>query len=334
MTKVTMTDIAKAAGVSKQTVSRVVNGDGRASKATTQRIQQLIEEYGYRPSGIARSLVTNSSRTLGLIVPTLSNPYYAEIAEGAEQAAWEAGYNLFLCNVLQDAGREAATLRSLEDRGADGVIVDSPRLANRQLCDLLKHHKAAVVIGRDVPAKLAGSIVVDDAAGVKLALEHFLALGRRAIAMLTPLHDTGRVRKKAFIKYAGDAGLFDETLMVDCDTTAVGGYEETKRLLQVGTHLDALLCFNDIIAAGALKALAELHFSVPEDVAVIGHDDIAMARLLSPSLSTVMVSKRDIGANAVRMILDRLKGQNYNTQLVLRPELIARESTLGRPQQI
>ncbi len=333
MTKVTMADVARAAGVSKQTVSRVVNGNNRTSKETAARIQKLIEELGYRPSGVARSLATNSSRTLGLIVPALNNPYYSEIAEGAEQTAWEEGYNLLLCNVLQNPEREWAALRSLEDRGADGVIVDTPQLPDSKLFELLRHYKAAVVIGRSVPSSVAGNIVVDDEAGVGLALEHLLARNRRTIAMLsaTSAYASGRVRKRAFVHFLEAHEMLDMKLVVACEPNDEASFEATVQLLQKHPSINGLVCFNDIVAAGALKALRSLDVRVPDDVAVIGHDDIRMARLLNPPLTTLTVSKRDIGVNAVRMVLDRIGGYNRNTKVVLSPELVVRESTVGKP---
>ena len=329
MAKATMADVAKVAGVSKQTVSKVINRQGRISRATIERVEAVIEELGYRPNVLARSLATSVSHTMGLVVPTLDNPYFSEIAQGAEQAAWDAKYNLFLCNVFLSAEREEAVLRSLEDKAVDGIIIESPQLAQKRLLALLKRHKAAVVIGREVPPSIAGQIMIDDAAGITLALDHLLSQGRQVIAMLTapPQFASGRVRKAAFIQRLEAEGLLQDDLVVESDTSSEASFRSTVHLLRRRPDIDALVCFNDIMAGGALKALLYEGARVPADIALVGHDDIPMATLLSPTLTTLRVSKSDIGVNAVRMLLDRLEGRNQNTRIVMQPELVVREST-------
>ncbi|WMT56604.1 LacI family DNA-binding transcriptional regulator [Truepera radiovictrix] len=327
--RATMADVARLAGVSKQTVSRVLNGTGRTSERTRRRVEQAIRELNYRRSGVARSLATNSSLTLGLVVPALDNPYYADIAQGAELAAWEAGYNLFLCNVFQDAGREGAALRSLEERGADGVIVDTPRLPDGALAELLGRYKAAVVIGREVPLEVASSIVVDDAAGVQLALGALHDAERRRVALLAgpDLYASSTVRREAFVRSERERGLFDPARVVIADTSPEASFAATLELLS-RTPFDALVCFNDIMAAGALRALQVAGVRVPEEVAVVGHDDIPMAAWLSPPLATVRVPKREIGQRAVATLIAGLSGA-ANTRVVLTPELTVRESLSG-----
>ncbi len=324
-----MADVARSAGVSKQTVSRVLNGTGHTSAETTARIERIIRELGYRPSGVARSLATNSSLTLGLVVPALDNPYYAEVAQGAEWAAWEGGYNLFLSNVFYDAAREVAALESLGDRGADGVILDTPSLPDAQLFGLLAHFKAAVVIGRWVPPEVAGSVTVDDAAGVRLALRRLVAAGRRRPAFLAgpQRFASSRVRQGAFLEFERERGAFDEALLLRADATAGASYERVTQALGSGLVFDALVCFNDVMAAGALRALYDAGIGVPETVAVVGHDDVPMAPWLHPPLSSLNIAKRDLGVTAVRLLLGRLNTPKRPPELVLQPHLTVRSST-------
>ncbi len=327
--KVTIADVARAAGVSKQTVSRVINGSGSTSVATTARIEGLIRDLGYRPSGVARSLATNSSLTLGLIVPSLDNPYYAEVAQGAEWSAWESGYNLLLSNAFDDLGREEAALRSLQDRGADGVILDTPSLADDVLWELLRPFKAAVLIGRSAPTEVAGSITVDDAYGIELAVRRLVAAGRERLALLTApgRFMSSRVRQAAFVKAEKARGTFDPARVLVVEATAEASYERVRQALGSAPPFDGLICFNDIMAAGALRALYEANVRVPAQVAVIGHDDMPLATWLHPPLSTLRISKRDLGMSAVRLLLDRLEGRSQQTRLTLHPELVLREST-------
>lgn len=326
--KVTMADVARAAGVSKQTVSRVLNGTGHTSTETTTRIERLIRELGYRRSGVARSLATNSSLTLGLVVPALDNPYYADIAQGAEWAAWAGGYNLFLSNVFYDAAREAAALESLQDRGADGVIIDTPSLPDDQLLGLLTGFKAAVVIGRTVPPEVAGSITIDDAAGVRLALRRLHAAGRERVAFLAGPERFGssRVRREAFVQTETARGTFSGARVLEADSSSEASYELVTNLAYKGLPFDALICFNDVMAAGALRALLEAEIAVPKAVAVVGHDDIPVARWLHPPLSTLHIPKRELGVSAVETLLERLNAQNREPT-VLKPDLIVRGST-------
>lgn len=330
----TMADVAREAGVSKQTVSRVLNGTGHTSAKTVARVQRVVRDLGYRPSGVARSLATNSSLTLGLIVPALDNPYYAEVAQGAEWAAWEGGYNLFLSNVFHDAAREVAALESLGDRGADGVILDTPSLPDAQLFGLLANFKAAVVVGRAVPTEVAGSITVDDAAGVRLALRRLVASGRRRPAFLAgpERFASSRVRQRAFAESERARGTFDEARLLKADATAEASCERVTAAVQRGLTFDALLCFNDVMAAGALRALRDAGVDVPGGVAVVGHDDIPMAPWLYPPLSTLNISKRDLGVAAVRLLLERLNTQKRLPELVLHPSLIIRASTGPLPE--
>lgn len=327
--KVTIADVARAAGVSKQTVSRVLNGAGSTSAATTARIKGLMLELDYRPSRVARSLATNSSLTLGLIVPSLDNPYYAEVAQGAEWSAWESGYNLLLSNAFDDLGREEAALRSLQDRGADGVILDTPSLEDDVLWEVLRGFKAAVLIGRSAPPEVAGSITVDDAHGIGLAVQHLVAAGRERLALLSAPERfaSSRVRRDAFVRVEQSRGAFDPARLLIADATAEASYKRIRLSLEEGLDFDALVCFNDMMAAGALRALYDTGVCVPERVAVLGHDDVPLAAWLHPSLSTLRVSKRDLGMSAVRLLLDRLQGRNQQTRLSLQPELVLREST-------
>lgn len=327
--KVTIADVARAAGVSKQTVSRVLNGAGSTSAATTARIEGLIRDLGYRPSGVARSLATNSSLTLGLVVPALDNPYYAEVAQGAEWSAWENGYNLLLSNAFDNVGREEAALRSLQDRGADGVILDTPSLTDEALWELLRGFKAAVLIGRAVPVELAGSITVDDAYGIKLAVQRLVAAGRDRLALLAAPERfaSSRVRRDTFVEVERMRGAFDAARVLEAEATPEASYDRIRQALLEERPFDALICFNDVMAAGALRALSDAGVKVPEHVAVLGHDDMPLAAWLHPPLSTLRISKRDLGMSAVRLLLDRLKGMNQQARITLQPELVVREST-------
>lgn len=326
--RVTMADVARAAGVSKPTVSRVLNRRGDTSPATIRKVEEAIERLGYRPSRVARSLTTRKTYTLGLTIPELSNPYFAEIAQGAELEAWKHGYKVFLCNVFKEPRQEKAVLESFEDQGVDGVILCSTQLSEKELKALLTRQRAAVLINGSVSAGLAGTITIDHAWGMKLAVDHLLRSGKRHLALLAGPSDwpTAKTRMSGFKAALESAGLeVDPDLIASC-TQVEGAARMTRHLLAHKGDPDGIVCFNDIIAAGALKTCLEQGVRVPDDVAVIGNDDIPMASLLTPTLTTLRVPKLDIGASAVRMLLDRMAGRNLQMDMVFKPDLVLRQS--------
>ena len=327
--RITIADVAREAGVSRQTVSRVLNGKGEIRASTRESVMRVIERLGYSPSGIARSLATNKTLTVGLVVPDITNPFFPEIARGVEDVARERGYEMFLCNSVEDPDREDDVLRALEDKRVDGTIICSSRLPDERLFPRLRQQRAAVLVNRLAPPDLAGTVRVDDAEGALRAVNHLLDSGRSVIGFLSgpPTSHSGRERAQGFktaLSAAGD-GL-DGTLVRPCSPNPEGGYEGAFELLSERTDLDGLVCYNDLVAVGALRACAESGLRVPIDVAVVGCDDIMVASLLSPALTTLRVPKYEIGASAARMLLDRIGGKRGENEVLLQPELVVRES--------
>lgn len=327
--RVTIADVAHAAGVSAQTVSRVINGKGEISSATRQLVNEVIERLGYRPSSIARSLATNRTQTLGLVVPDIANPFFPQIARGAEDVAREHGYTVFVCNTNEDPQQELAVLRLLEDKRIDGLMLCSSRLPDSTLLPLLAAHPAAVVVNRAVPPDVAGVVRVDDADGAQQAVNHLFARQRKTLGLIAgpPVSYGTHERIRGFEQAlaAADHPL-DPDLRVSCRPDLAGGAQAAKKLLTARPDIDGLVCYNDLVAVGALQACAKLGKRVPDDVAVIGADDIFVAGLVTPALTTLRVSKYEIGAAAAKMLLDRLHGR-ISADVVLIPELIIRAST-------
>src|SRR5215207_2487360 len=182
--KVTIADVAREAGVSSQTVSRVINNKGELKPETRRSVIEVIERMGYRPSSIARSLATNRTFTLGLSVPDIDNPFWPGIARGIEEVAWEHGYHVFLCNTTEDPKREEAVLQLLEDKRVDGVIVAGSRLPDERLLPLIEQHRAAVLVNRVLAGGAAGSVRIDVAHGANLAVSHLIERQHRRIGLL------------------------------------------------------------------------------------------------------------------------------------------------------
>ena len=321
--------MAREAGVSRQTVSRVLNGKAEISASTRESVTKVIDRLGYRPSGIARGLATNSTLTAGLVVPDIANPFFPEIARGVEDTLRSRGYEMFLCNTIEDPDLEKAVLSALEDKRVDGTIVCSSRLPEDELFSRLRRQQAVVLVNRPAPPDLAGSVCVDDAFGTAQAVRHLLSAGREVIGFLSgpPRSHSGKERTRGFKAALSMAGReLKSDLMVPCPPNPEGGYDVTRYLLSERHDIDGLICYNDLVAVGALRSCAELGLRVPDDVSVIGCDDILIASLISPALTTLRAPKYEIGSEAARMLLDRLAGNHDRTEVVLTPELVVRIS--------
>lgn len=328
--KVTLAHVAAEAGVSVMTVSRVVNDRPGVGEATRCRVREAVASLGYRPNIVARGLKAARSRTLGLLVPDITNPYFPEIVRGAEDVAFEAGYTLLLNNVIEDVEREAAALQAFEDRRIDGVIACSPRLPERRLHALLARHDAAVIVNRHAPARVAGSVRVDHEHGAQLAVRHLLDGGRTRLGVLAGPREShaGQERRRGITHELATAELdMPAQRVVFGAPTVVGGRRATAELFDRAPHLDGVVCFNDLVAAGAMQLLSERGRVLPDDVAVVGYDDIPFARMFTPALTTLHVPTYDLGVHAMRMLLARMEGRQRSVGIVLQPELVVRASS-------
>jgi LacI family transcriptional regulator, galactose operon repressor len=329
--RVTIADVARAASVSSMTVSRVINDKGDVSPDTRQRVWEVIERLGYRPSGIARGLATRRTGTLGLVVPDVANPFFAGVARGVEHGAYAEGYNVFLCNTEEDPQRELAVLRSLEEKRVDGLLLCSSRLDDAELQAVVTRHAAVVLVNRRLAGDGVHSVLIDDESGGRLATQHLLQAGRHAVGFLAgpTVSHSGRERAAGYraaldlMRIPSDPGW-----LRNCFPTVEGGHEAAHELLAAHPELTALFCYNDLVAVGALQACAELSRQVPGDVAVVGYDDIPLAALVTPPLTTCHVPRFELGAQAVRLLLNQIEGCPDNCdEIVLRPELVVRAST-------
>jgi LacI family transcriptional regulator len=331
--RVTMSDVARQAGVSLMTVSRVINNKEGVKSETRQDILKVISKLGYRPSAIARSLATQETRTIGLVIPDVSNPFFADITRGVERLAYSEGYHVFLCNTEEDPLRELAVIQSLEEKCVDGLILCSSRLDDEKLVDLLARLPPVVLINRCLSQNnenILNSVIIDDHQSGWLATQHLIQRGHQQIGFLAgPLASySGLGRHQGYLAALQDAGIsFEPGWVSNCQPSVEGGYEMTRQLLAKCPHLTALFCFNDLVAIGAIQACEEIKRRVPEDLAIVGHDDIPLAALVSPALTTCRVPRHELGTRAVNALLERLNGcPDGCQQIVLPPELMIRES--------
>lgn len=328
--KVTLAHVAEEAGVSVMTVSRVVNDRPGVGASTRARVRRAIAALGYRPNIVARGLKAHRSRTIGLIVPDVTNPYFPSIVRGAEDVAMRHGYTLLLTNVVEDVEREVAALEAFEDRRVDGVIACSPRLEAERLDELLARHHAAVIVNRRSNPVVAGSVRLDHEHGMRQLIRHLLATGCRRLGVLAGPSDShaGRERLLGIDRETREHGVaVPAELVLPGPPTVEGGQSATQALLERDASIDALVCFNDLVAAGALITLKELGIAVPADVAVVGYDDIDFARMFTPPLTTMRAATYDLGRHAMTMLLERMEGRGRGVDIVLQPELVVRAST-------
>lgn len=330
--RVTIADVARAADVSIMTVSRAVNDKPGVGPELRQRIMDLAEEMGYRPSHIARGLATRQTTTVGLVVPDIANPFFALIARGAEDAAAAAGYSLFLINTGEELLREQTALDSLLQKEIDGVILCSSRLPADELEESVSRFPAVVLVNRELaqpPANVA-TINVNDELGAQLAVEHFVQAGRRRIAFVAgPATSLSGQRRLDGYRSALKAAnlLFDPELLEHCQPTIEGGQQATAAVLARRPKVDAILAFNDMVAFGVLQACAEDGRSVPDDIAVIGFDDVPLARVVRPHLTTLHVNLAEIGRMAMQTLLATINGEDaIMPSYQVDPQLIVRES--------
>lgn len=324
-----MADVAREAGVSLMTVSRALNNKDGISDVTRSRVHAVVDRLGYRPSGIARGLVTKRTGTLGLVVPDNSNPYFSEVSRGVEHAAFARGYNVFLCNTEEDPQRETIVLQSLTEKQVDGLILCSPRLLDAELSKALSYFPACVLINRVIDDHNSSAIHTDDNNGARMAVHHLIERGHRAIGMLAGPERSfsGRLRQSGYLVAFTEAGIPNETgWMQYCLPMVEASQKATVDLLSRHRNLTALFCFNDLVAVGAMKACIQLGRRVPEDMSIIGFDDIPLASLVTPTLTTIHIPRYEIGRRAGEMLVAKIEGKPMQNLTILPVELAVRAS--------
>jgi len=328
---VTIEDVAQAAGVSRQTVSRAINAKGEIQPATRQRILQIADALGYRPSSIARSLATRSSHTIGLVVPDIANPFFPEIARGVEEAAFAAGYHVFLSNTAEDPQREWDILRSLEEQRVAGTILCSSRLTEEQLLSVTARSLPLVCLNRQVQGAASACLLVDDFHGAYQATRYLLERQNcRPIGMLSgPARSWSGARRlegfQAALQAAGQQ--FDPRRVIAGFPQVEGGRIAATELLAVAPDTCAILAYNDLMAVGATRACAQMGRRVPADCAVMGFDDIPLASLVAPALTTMQVDKPEAGRRAFALLRRLIDDDSVSSRLeTLTPRLVVRES--------
>ena len=332
--KLTMREVAALAGVSIATVSKVINGkDQRISQATRDKIRQVIKEHGYVTNRIASSMVTKQTKTLGLVIPDISNPFFPDLARGVEDGANKRGYTLILCNSDNDLRKEEAYLEMLQEKMVDGIIFTASGGRTALSPSMTRMVTPVVCVDREIVGlALEGKIVVDNRRG---ATDAVVFLGQRGYKRILHISGpmsakTARDRYQGYLDGHRQLGVNPpERHLWEGTYSSQWGQQAMEEILAGREPLDSVFCGNDLIALGAYKALHAAGLDIPGDVGIVGFDDIAMAQMVTPELTTVRQPAYAMGWQAAELLIDSINGEHrQQREVVLPTQLIRRGSTV------
>jgi LacI family transcriptional regulator len=306
----TIDDVAQLAAVSKTTVSHVLSRKRPVSSPTRERVEIAIEKLGYRPDGLARSLRTRRTHMVALMIPDIANPYYPPLARGLEDGAG-GDYRTFVCSTDGHVLKEEEFLEEISDRRVDGLALDSFTMTPDQIAAVVPSSTAVVRIGTTVVDDPGyDSVHSDDEYGAYEAVVHLIRRGYRRIGMIQGPPGAGGKRNDGYLRALRTAGIaLDPALVIVGEWTRAGGEGAARKLLALPDPPTAIFCANDLMALGAMDAARDLDVDVPEDLALVGFDDIEAAAMVSPALTTVSNPAYEIGLLAGRLLLERMTGE-------------------------
>jgi LacI family transcriptional regulator len=332
--RVTLKDVARVAGVHPGTASRALNAETRelVNEGTAERVLATAAELGYRPNPIARGLKTSRSYTVGVLIPDLMNPLFPPIVRGIQDRLEEAAYTPLIANTDNDPDRELADFEAMRARQVDGLITATARRDHGPLDGLGNDAFPVVLVNRRLEDGTRPSVVADDRAGIHLAVEHLVSIGHRRIAHLAGPQElsTGFLRREGFIDAMRSAGLEPdpELILVGSAFVESEGERLCHELLEGGGGATAIVAGNDLMALGCYDAFVERGIGCPDEVSVVGFNDMPFAAWFDPPLTTVRLPHYEIGARAADLLLERLRNPEVEpAQVVLPPELVIRRST-------
>jgi LacI family transcriptional regulator len=328
----TIREVAKLAGVAPITVSRVLNKSGYTSEEVRQRVEKAVVQLNYVPNVLARSLRSKRTRMLALVLTDISNPFWTTVARGVEDAAREGGYNVIFCNTDESASKQNRYLETLIQKQVDGILL-VPARSDESPIEFLRKQKAQVVLlDRRLPYIYADVVRCDSKGGAFQLVQLLIRLGHRRIAILSGPSGVSSAddRVAGYQSALQETGLKPEDqLIIHGDFSLESGYQMTRNLLAMSSRPTALFASNNFIAIGALKALHDAGISVPEDMSVVGFDDLPAAIVVDPFLTVAVQPAYEMGNLATRRLLQRLDGQISDgiQEIVLPVSIIERKST-------
>jgi LacI family transcriptional regulator len=327
---VSLRDVAKAAKVSVGTVSNVLNRPDVVAPETLARVQATIKELGFVPNGFARHLRSGQSRTLGLIVPDVANPFFTEVARGVEDAASKRDYAVFLCNSDESATKEDGYINVLIQQQVRGVLITPADMKSDRLEAMRERGIAVTLLDREIKGRKQCSVSVDDVHGGQIAIEYLAGLGHKNIAWVCGPESIPQVadRGAGVTKAAKVAGAKIETIRVPL-MNAAKGEEAAQRILELDEMPTAIFCANDLLALGVMRALLASKVRIPEQVSVLGYDNIEFAPSAAVPLSSIAQPSYQMGVTAADLLLNECEdGDSHEHQQIrFQPQLVERAST-------
>lgn len=326
---ITIRDVARRAGVSVATVSRVLNNSGPVAEDTRRRIAEVAKELRYTPNSTARSLSTQRTSAIGVLLPEIYGEFFSEVIRGVDQAARREGYHVLVSSSHSNHEEIETALRAMRGR-VDGLILLAADVVVDQLLMNLPSHLPLVLLNADPHHTPYDTLIIDNYGGARAVVEHLLELGHRRIGLIRGAernHDA-RERARGYVDALRGKGLeVDSSLIVAGDFTESGGYRAARELLEMEMRPTAVFASNDSMAIGTLSAAEEAGLEVPEDLAVVGFDDVPIAQYVSPPLTTVRVAIAELGARAVTRLLESIRvEQGAVVREVLQTEVVVRRS--------
>lgn len=327
----TMKDIARVAGVSTSTVSHVINKTRYVSDEIAERVNKVAQELNYAPSALARSLKMNRTRTIGMLVTTSTNPFFGEVVKGVERSCYQQGYNLILCNTEGDNERMKSSINTLLQKRVDGLILMCSTLEGERIDVFDRYPDIPVVVMDWGPMLFASDKIQDNSLrGGYMATQYLIECGHKTIGCITgPL-----IRHQAQMRYEGykravlEAGLeINPHWIVESNFECEGGLEAFAQMQKRGPLPSALFVCNDMMAMGVIHAANKVGVAIPEQLSVMGYDDIHIAQFMLPALTTIHQPKYRLGQAAVETLLSKLENLSREPQVVqLEPTLVVRDS--------
>ncbi|TDY42149.1 LacI family transcriptional regulator [Alicyclobacillus sacchari] len=327
MQLVTIKDVAKRAGVAVSTVSRVINRSGYVGEETRRKVQSAMRELNFQPNRIARGLVSRQTSTIGLLIPDVANPFFAELARGVEDAAIARGYSVLLCNSDWNAVREQMYMHLLHGRWVDGIVVVGSRsevVAIREAAD-----ETPMVLVDRRSSDFEWAVWTDNHLGAVMAVRHLLEIGCRDIIHLAGPADSpsAQERRRGYEDAMRAAGF--APISLEGDFRYASGFSLISELIAAGRTLDAIFAGNDLMAIGAIQAATRMGVDVPRDLAIVGYDNIPSAHYVSPSLTTIEQPAYEMGKTSFELLYELLTNEelDYQQPIKFEPKLIVRESS-------
>jgi len=323
-------DIARMANVSHSTVSRALRESHLVNASTAEKIQRIARESGFRVSAVARGLVTRKTHTIGVVVTTIADPFIGEVVSGIEQAANDNGYSVFLADSNADPEREKKVVRSFAERRVDGIVVAASRVGALYVPLLSEMKVPIVLLNNQHPGEFVHSVVIDNVEGSRQATKHLIDLGHRRIAYLGDRfgYQSDTERFSGYRRALDEAGVpFLPELVVHGDGKADAASQAMEKLLALEEPPEAVFCYNDMTALGALRLIRLHGLQVPQDISLVGFDDLFLASYVQPPLTTVRQPMHRMGMLAMESLLRVMAGETAGETIRVSAELIVREST-------